>query len=298
MSLSISSCARECWRAASLEGQSVSGPWRAHLRLSFQRAGQLTRLAERRHEGPLLVQRVFQPEAADGGPCHVYVLHPPGGVVSGDQLELRVGVQPSARVLITTAAAGKFYRSSQPAVSSRVLQSFWIEDGTLEWLPLENIFYPDTSCELATCLHLSGSACVIGWEIACLGLPANGLGLGTGELRQGLEIWREGQPLLIERFRLDEQSIAAPWGLAGYRAVGTCVAYPAGAQLLERARAAAAPLADPTLELACTLVDGVLCCRARARRADRIRHAFIGLWHTLRPALLGRFPRPPRIWAT
>jgi urease accessory protein UreH len=52
------------------------------------------------------------------------------------------------------------------------------------------------------------------------------------------------------------------------------------------------------VEIACTLLDGVLCCRAAARRADQLKQIFIQLWCALRPALLGRAASAPRIWAT
>ena len=55
--------------------------WQASLRLGFRVAGRRTVLAERQRCGPLGVQRAFYPE---GPVCHVYLLHPPGGVVGGD----------------------------------------------------------------------------------------------------------------------------------------------------------------------------------------------------------------------
>jgi urease accessory protein len=50
--------------------------------------------------------------------------------------------------------------------------------------------------------------------------------------------------------------------------------------------------------LACTLVDGVLVCRALAPHADRLRQLFVTIWQALRPAMLGREAVAPRIWAT
>jgi urease accessory protein len=64
--------------------------WRAQLKLQFAARDGTTYLPVRHHHGPLLVQRVFHPE---GAPCHAYLVHPPGGVVGGDELKLEVDVE-------------------------------------------------------------------------------------------------------------------------------------------------------------------------------------------------------------
>jgi urease accessory protein len=288
-----------------------AGGWRARLALRLEAAAGRTRLVHREHFGPLLVQRAFYPEAplpARSDPCHLYVIHPPGGVASGDELALEVEVRADAHALLTTPAAGKFYRRG-PAGPARVTQTLRVADGVLEWLPQENIYYPDAVLELQSIVRVSGAARFIGWEIGCLGLPASGRGLGQGVLRLGLELWRDAQPLLLERLLIDGDSPAARWGLAGQVALGTALAYPAGPVQLECARASIAMQAvqDATgarvddcapMTIACTLVDEVLVCRAIAPRADRVREAFVRWWRALRPGLLGREAIAPRIWAT
>jgi urease accessory protein len=286
--------------------------WGARLELQFERAGARTRLAHRRHEGPLLVQRVFYPEGAAAAdrlandrrlegdraaePCHVYLIHPPGGVVGGDQLQLDVVVGARAHALLTTPAAGKFYRCGGRSCA-RVTQSLEI-DGVLEWLPQENIFYPGCMVELRTIAHLRAAARFIGWELGCLGLPANRQPLGDGELRQAFELWRDGRPLLLERLHIERACLDAAWGLSGHVGIGTWLACPAPAQLLPAARAVLAGMDCAGMTIACTLVDGVLVCRGYAARTDRLRQVFVDLWRALRPALLDRAAVPPRIWAT
>lgn len=278
--------------------------WRGTLELDFAAEGARTRLARQQHVGPLLVQRPFYPEAPLVGgagvlrePCHVYVIHPPGGVVGGDELSLKVLIEPRAHALITTPAAGKFYRSAAGQVA-RLTQRHEVRGGALEWLPQENIFYPDSSVRLATSVHLSGGARFIGWEITCLGLPAQARSLAGGVAHQALELWLEGAPVLIERLNLHEAALAACWGLRGRTSLGTWLAYPAHPELLGQARALIAALDCAGVEIACTLLEGVLCCRAIAGRADQLKQVFIQLWCALRASLLGRGPCAPRIWAT
>src|ERR1019366_2251565 len=98
---------------ACLDPAPHGGGWQARLQLRFEADAGRTRLAYRRHEGPRAIQRVFEPEppappaspaARAPQPCHAYVLHPPGGVVSGDELLLEVEVRAQAHALLTTPA--------------------------------------------------------------------------------------------------------------------------------------------------------------------------------------------------
>ena len=58
--------------------------WLGRLSLELRKAEHGTQLARSSHEGPLRIQRVLKPE---GPECpHIYLLHPPGGVVGGDRL--------------------------------------------------------------------------------------------------------------------------------------------------------------------------------------------------------------------
>src|SRR6185436_21146989 len=92
--------------------------WAAHLRLRFGPHDGRTVVRERQHRGPLQVQRAFYPEGPEL--CHLYLLHPPGGLVAGDALSIEVGVEAGARALVTTPAAGKVYRGDdRPPASVR-----------------------------------------------------------------------------------------------------------------------------------------------------------------------------------
>lgn len=281
-----------------------SDPWRAELRLRFGMgaapATTRTFLLERRHRGPLVIQRPFYPE---GDPCHVYVVHPPGGVVGGDELRLDAQVDVGAHALITTPAATKFYRCAARDASQ--LQELRVAGGTLEWLPQENIFYRGASVHTVTRVRLDPHAKFIGWEIACLGLPARGEMFDVGTLRLDLELWRgdsecdnemRNVPIFIDRLRMTGGSPArtASWGLGGQTAVGTLLATPAGEAQVEAIR----ELCDGHALAAVSRVDGVLVLRALAAQGETLRNLFISAWRRLRPAVIGRDAVPPRIWAT
>src|SRR5690606_39068583 len=100
--------------------------------------------------------------------CQVYVLHPPGGVVGGDQLRLDFRVGASARALVTTPAATKLYRSAEQ--TSLLEQRFHVgANAVLEWLPLETILYAGARARAETRVELGPGSHFVGWDISCLG---------------------------------------------------------------------------------------------------------------------------------
>lgn len=272
-----------------------NGGWHARLELEFAKHAARTVIARRRHSGPLTIQKPFYPEAS--GACHVYLLHPPGGVAGGDSLELDVAVAGGAHALITTPAAGKFYRSDGRQASWR--QRFRVlEDSTLEWLPQETIVFDGSRGELCSRVDLGTRARFIGWETVCLGRPAARESFASGCYRQRLEIWREQRPLLIERslFEGGAGLLSAAWGMQNYAVTATLVALPADERVLNAVRTQVR-LDEPGL-FAATLMDGVLVGRYLGFQAEHARRAFVTAWRALRPRLLGYTACEPRIWST
>ncbi len=270
----------------------ASSGWQATLRLRFAVRDQRTFLLERQHRGPLLVQRPFYPE---GGTCHSYIVHPPGGVVGGDELCVHACVDQGANALLTTPAAGKFYRSE--GAYARLTQDFMLHDeASFEWLPQESIYYRGARVHAQTRVHAQAGSRFIGWEIACFGLPARDESFDSGQLRLGFELLIAGKPRWIDQLRVDamSQMLNAQWGLAGHTAIGTLLAFPATRSMLEEIR----ELGEGDADLAVTLVDDVLVCRALGAHAEPVRRALIRCWRKLRLALLDRPAVLPRIWAT
>lgn len=282
---------------------STAGGWQGHLKLGFRARGTRTVLTERRHRGPLVVQRPFYPEP--GGCCHVYLVHPPGGVVGGDQLELEVDALDGAHALITTPAATKLYRSN--GAVSRLTQLLRVGSGaTLEWLPQETIAFNGSRSTLTTRVELESGATFIGSEVLCLGRPAAGDPFQRGSLAQRLEVWREAGPLLIEQLRLRDggPELTQRWGLAGCSTLGTLVAIAGSpterserhlSQLVERVRECLTPAACLA---AVTQVSGAIVCRFLGDGAGAAHAVLRQAWKILRPELTQCPPVAPRIWAT
>jgi urease accessory protein len=275
--------------------------WQAALELAFAADVETgaTRLAHRAHRGPFVVQRALLPEGPDL--CHVYLLHPPGGLVGGDELRLDLRVEHAAKALVTTPAAGKVYRTLGP--TAKQIQALSVEaGGSLEWLPQEIIVYDGAAVAIETRVELARGARFIGAETICFGLPARGERFSRGACRQRFEIWRGAEPLFIERglFEGGAPVHDAPWGLAGAPVMALLVAAPApDPAVLETLRELAGAPPEPDLAAFTVLGDGnLLVARYRGDSAERARAFIHDCWRTLRPALLGRPAVAPRIWAT
>ena len=268
--------------------------WRGKLALTLAPRHGRTILVRRRHRGPFLVQSPFHPE---GPVCHLVLLHPPGGVVCGDALALDARVETGGHALLTTPAATKLYRSAGP--QSRIDQTLRVADGAvLEWLPQETIAFAGTSSRLDTRVLLCGSARFVGWEVTCLGRPACGERFASGALNQSFELWRDGEPLLLDRAAWvgGAPALDAPWGLDGVCVTGTMLVASVEEDAAAIARAAAGSVEG--VRAAVSVVDGVLVGRCLGRSAEHARRAFVRVWEALRPGLLGRAACLPRIWAT
>jgi urease accessory protein len=251
------------------------------------------------------VQRPFFPE----GPavCHVYLLHPPGGIVGGDRLRVEARVDDGAHALLTTPAATKVYRTAGPAAAQECALSV-ADGGVLEWLPQETILYDGADVTLATEVRLHGAARFLGLDLLCFGLPARqdpaDAGFARGRCRQAIEVWRDGRPLVLERGRFDGDGAvhASTWGLGGAPVLGTFIASPAppdSAEVLAAVRARARLLPAGELASATVLANGdALVCRYVGASAERARGFLRDAWADARSTLLGRAPSPPRVWAT
>jgi urease accessory protein len=269
--------------------------WRAELELGFERRGTRTALAARRHDGPLVVQKPFYPEGEEV--CHAIVVHPPGGIAGGDELEVSANVGAGGRALLTTPGAGKWYRSAGPWARQRLV--FEARDGAcLEWLPQESIVFDGALAELTTDIRLHGDARYFGWEVLCFGRTGSGERFARGECRLRTELRRDGRLLWLEQARIEAGGLrmTSDAGLAGRPVCGTfAVSAP---EITDEAIVACRERAPASGEAAVTRLAGVLLARYRGDSSESARRYFAEIWSLLRPLLAGRGAVEPRIWRT
>ena len=266
----------------------IFAPWKAELSLGFRYQNDRTVLAEKCFSGPLVVQKPLYPEGDDV--CHAIVVHPPAGLVGGDQLSVRVRAEPQSAVLMTTPGAGKWYRSAGPWASQKLCFDI---GGSLEWLPQETIVFDGALADIACEVNLGADASYIGWEILCLGRGA-GERFDSGRIELRNKVFRNGRPLWHERGCIDANGrlMHAPAGLGGKSVCATLIA--AAPEISRSVVAECREIED----VAVTLLPGLLIARHLGDSSEAAKQRLVELWRILRPALLGRAAQPPRIWRT
>lgn len=266
--------------------------WRAELELGFERRGERTALARRKHDGPLVVQKPLYPEG--DAVCHAIVVHPPAGIAGGDELALSVQSGAGAHALLTTPGAGKWYRSSGPW--ARQSLRFQIERGAaLEWLPQETIVFDGARADLRSEIRLAQGATYLGWEILCLGRTGSGERFERGECRLDTSVFVDERLIWLERggFAGGDALLRSPAGFAGFPVCGTMTAVgPISDAVLAACRGVEADGG------AVTRLPGLLVARYLGASGGAARRYFSALWRLLRPAFSGRAALDPRIWAT
>ncbi|MGY4830502.1 urease accessory protein UreD [Sphaerotilaceae bacterium SBD11-9] len=274
--------------------------WHGHLQLRYRHDAPRT-IVHDEHNGPLRILQSLYPEG--DGICHNVLVHPPGGVVGGDVLQISTQLASGSHALITTPGATRFYRSAgDPALQTLTAQ---VADGArLEWLPLETILYRNTLAENRMRFELAPGAEMIGWDVLALGLPASNERFDAGRYTQQIELpgtW-------LERATIDgsdKRLLHSPLGWAGHSvlatmwfAAGRPLATARREALLDGAREviASAPL-RPTAGCSAAHAE-VVVLRALAHRVEPAMNLLVEVWKRWRELAWALPATPPRVWRT
>lgn len=274
-------------------------PWHAQLSIDYSLASGKT-LARHQHTGPLRVLQSLYPEG--DAVCHNVLVHPPGGLVGGDTLDIGVKVQSGAHGLITTPGASRFYRSDGPPALQNT-QLMLDSDSRLEWLPLEALCYSGCLAENRLTMELAPGAELIGWDLTALGLPHAARPFVLGRFQQHIEVpgvWLERGAIDASDSRL----LDGPAGLAGHRCLaslffvaGTPLARQRREQALDSVRTVIAEHPLASLAGATSPHPQVVVVRVIAPVVEPAMELLRKLRNTWRTALWDMRASHPRIWA-
>ncbi len=274
--------------------------WHGHLQLDYSRRGGRT-IALDRHHGPLRVLRRLYPEG--DAVCHQVLVHPPGGIVGGDVIELDSTLAAGSHALITTPGATRFYRSAGPLAVQQVRATL-ASGARLEWLPLENIAYRGCQVENRQTFTLAPGAQMIGWDVLALGLPAAGAPFDAGSYLTQLAL----PGVWLERGRIDGSDrllLDSPLGLAGHSVLATlwladgqALGRERGEALIDSARALIEASALPGTAGVTAPDESLLVLRALGHRVEPVMALLQAVWARWRRLHWGLEACAPRVWRT
>ena len=282
---------------------STPSSWQAELSLRLAKTSRGTRLMAKSHTGPLYVQKPFYPEGKNT--AHIYLLHPPGGIVSGDNLVINIDINERAHGLFTTPGAGRIYKArADLTVQSQSVELTLDQNAVMEWLPLETIIFPASNGRLTTRVNIpeDASGRFIGWEITALGLPASEFPFNNGQLRQTFELYQGTRPLLIETLRLNAKDDLLMQGMCGLQGQSVSALMVAGPfhlppeelkQLMQTLRNDVSDCKN----IGITCKHQLIIIRLLSNSAEQARKILTQLWRILRPTLIELPVSVPRIWA-
>jgi urease accessory protein len=278
--------------------------WHGQLDLHYRRDGDDPRqrtIAHDRHDGPLRVLQALYPEG--DSICHHVLVHPSGGVVGGDVLNIAARVESGAHALITTPGATRFYRSAGES-ALQTLNADVADGARLEWLPLESIAHSGCIAENRMQFNLQNGGEMMGWDVLALGLPASNLAFERGSFTQRIEFpgrWLERGVMDANDVHLLNSAV----GWAGHRvmgslwfAVGGSLAAPRRDDLIDSARGV---IEGHTLRSTAGVTsahEGIIVLRALAHRVEPLMQLMTAVWGKWRRIAWQLDAPPPRVWRT
>ena len=273
--------------------------WRADLKLDYTLESQRT-VVRYLHQGPLRILQSLYPEGDQV--CHNILVHPPGGLVGGDTLDIQVTVAEGAHGLVSTPGATRFYKSGgHPALQQVV--AHLADNAKLEWLPLEAIAYNDCEATNRAIFNLAPSAELITWDVTALGLPSSDMAFTQGHFQQHLEIpgvWLERGNIRGE----DTRWLNSPLGLAGSKCLASLVFASGSAIDSDRTTQALEAAREVIESHPLRLQAGITCAhpqvivlRVMSPLVEPTMDLLKKVWSVWRHTLWALPSTPPRIWS-
>ena len=211
-----------------------------------------------------------------------------GGIAGGDRFDLGIAAGQGTRLVVTSAAAEKVYRSLGP-VSFVGVKLDVAAGGALAWMPQETILFDRARLTRTIDVDLAADARVFLAEAIVFGRSGMGEAVEQGALADRWRVRRGGKLIYAETVRLDGRiaaRLAEPAVANGGIAIATVLAVPGDEASVEALRA----LQDRFVgEVGVSAWNGLAAVRLCAADGAALRHDLVHVMTALRGAL-------PRLW--
>ncbi|TMJ04804.1 MAG: urease accessory protein UreD [Alphaproteobacteria bacterium] len=247
-------------------------------------AGGKTRRAAVHEAGSLRVRCPGAPAAE----LEAVLINTAGGIAGGDRFALDIAAGRGTRLLVTTAAAEKIYRSLGP--DSLIDVRLDVAAGaSLAWLPQETILFDRARLARTIEVDLAADARLFLAEAIVFGRTGMGEAVEEGALADRWRVRRDGRLIYAETVRLEGEiaaRLAAPPVANGGIAIATVLIAPGDDALVANVRALQDDLAG---EVGASAWNGIAVVRLCAADGAALRRDLVHVMTALRGGL-------PRIW--
>src|SRR5580700_3781439 len=174
------------------------------------------------------------------GELEAMIVNTAGGMAGGDRLALDFAVGTGARLLVTSAAAEKVYRTlgSESIITAKLDVA---AGGEIAWLPQETILFDRARLRRTIEIDLAADARLILAEAVIFGRSGMGETVADGFLLDSWRVRRAGRLLHAESARLDGDvaaKLAQPAVAKGGVAMANVLVVPGDETLVATVRAA------------------------------------------------------------
>lgn len=189
--------------------------------LSSKARGAVSAIDRLRMQGCM---KALFPRRADG--VEAIVINTSGGLTGGDHLTLDARAGTGSRLVLTTQAAERAYRSASGW--ARVETRLTVEAGArLDWLPQELILFEGARLDRSLTVEMAADARLLLVEPVIFGRFAMGEVLHDAGLRDRIEVRRAGVPLYFDAVRMEGDLAAkmARAAIGGGAGAMACMVY-------------------------------------------------------------------------
>lgn len=198
-----------------------SSIWHGKLNLTYEYEEGKTRLSSGYHEAPFKIQKPFYP-IKNNSLCQTIILHTAGGIVGGDYLLQEINLKNNCQTLITTATAGKIYKTNGKTAVQNIIINL-NHNAHLDYFPQDNIIFNGAEYSQKSSIYLSENTSYCQWEINRFGRTARNEKFTYDSWKSITEIFLKDQLIWCDRTYIlgNETMINSPNGLAGFAISGT-----------------------------------------------------------------------------
>lgn len=174
----------------------------------LQRARGIARIGTQERDGKTCLQTLFQEGCCKirlprthSSALEAVFINTAGGITGGDHLQWGASVAPGGRLVVTTQACERSYRSTGNV--AHVETTLEIGAGAhLDWLPQETILFEASKLDRRLNIHLEEGATLTAIEAVLLGRDAMGEEALSAEISDNWRIYRQGRLVHAEATRI------------------------------------------------------------------------------------------------